>query len=741
MTDSVFRAYKNLGELVIDAVLLPAWSPDGKSLGFLTGPADRREGWRVDLETGKKAALFDIVRLRAAIKQATGMTPPGEGVPFAQFGFAGVNTIAFAVDADQVTLDLDSYEARKVPPPSAIDTYMGLSEQARRQPRPFKRSMPLVDQIDAYEVTSPDGEWLLSIQNRNIALRSTCDGRPVVITSDGTPEVEWTIDWLNPLLAMLGMAAPVTNWSPQSDKIAVYKVDNRGVAQVPQPHYLKRYDEVVLRYAAKAGGRLETYTLYVIDVARQAPVEIQLGDTRDTYPVFAGWLPDGSGLVIFQMSRDCRRVDVHLADPASGRTRHLFTEEGKTFVRIHHDIYYGRKTGLTLTPDGQSLLWLSERDGFRHIYRYDLQGKLLGQITSGPWPVDAVTQVIGDQVYFTAHSDPERPYDLHLCRAPLAGGETKQLTAAPGRHTVMIAPNGKVFLDTHSAPEQPPVTELRTLGGACLNEAVSCADISPLKAVGFTPPEEFCVKAADGTTDLWGVMFKPHDFDPAKKYPVIEYIYGGPQIAVVNHAFTTGDPFSGAAARLAQLGCIAVILDARGTPERSKAFHDTVYLDWAGALVADHAAAIRQLAERYPFIDGSRVGITGHSWGGYSSARCLLEAPDVYKAAVSSAPGYDPYASVLYECYLGLPQQNPGAYRAANVIPLAPKLERALMIACGTSDHSTWTDAMKLSEALIRAGKEHDFVVLPGQPHGWDSVHDEYYQRKLVAFFRRHLDF
>ena len=735
----MFDAYRNLSKLVLDAKLVPTWSPDGKTVGFLMGPAEQRRGWRVDLETGVRSPLFDVAKLRAAIREATGVTPPGQGAPFVQFDFVGPNSIAFAVGADQLVLDLDSYEVDRAPPPSALDIYMGATDTARQTPRAFKRSAPLVDPMNAYEVVSPDGQWLLLIQNHNVAIRSTYDGRMVALTTDGMAEFEWNFDWVNPMFAMLGMAVPVTNWSPDGEKIAVYKVDNRGVARLAQTHFLKRINETVFRTGAKAGGTLEKYTLYVLDVAGGAPIEIDIGDTRDTYPVHAGWLPDGSSLVIFRMSRDCRRVELFLADPFTGKVDPLFSEEGKTFIRVHHDVYYHRKLGLTIAPDGGHLLWLSERDGFKHLYQYDLDGRLVAQLTSGEWPVDAVTKVVGDHVYFTAHPDPQRPYDLHLCRVPLAGGAIEQLTKAPGRHSVIIAPNGKVFLDTHSAPDRPPVTDLRTVDGKCLSEVVLKADISKLQEVGFTLPEEFTVKAADGSTDLWGVMYKPHDFNPAKKYPVIEFIYGGPQIAAVDHGFPVGQSMATEALVLTQLGCICVMLDARGTPERSKAFHDAIYKDWATALVADHASAIWQLSEKYDFVDGTRVGVTGHSWGGYSSTRLLLDAPNVYKCAVSSAPGYDPFSSVLYECYLGLPQQNKDAYCAADVVALAPKLEGALMIACGTSDHFCWIDAMKLSEALIRAGKKHDFVVLPGQGHGYDMVHSNYFQVKRAAFFTKHL--
>jgi dipeptidyl aminopeptidase/acylaminoacyl peptidase len=739
MVNPTFDAYQNLGELVTDAMLMPAWSPDGKVMGFVSGPADDRRAWRVDLESGQKTELYDTERLRAAVTKATGVTPSGRGAPFAHFGFVGPNTIAFAVGADQLTVDLDQYEAHLAPKPSQIDAFMGSSEQVRRTPRPFTLRWPLMGSIEAQEVTSPDGQWLLSTQNHNIALRSGYDGRSVTLTDDGAPQVEWTFDWSNQALAAMGMGVPTTNWSPQSDRIVVYKLDNRGVAQLARQHFLKRYDETLFVNGTIAGGVLETATVHILDVASRQTTQIDLGDTRNTYPVAAGWLPDGSGLVIFQMSRDCSRVDIKLADPATGACRPLFTEQNDTFVRIHHDVYYGRKLGLWLTPDGQNILWLSDRDGYMHIYKYDLDGKLVGQLTSGAWPVDQVSQVLGDHVYFTAHTDQKRPYDLHFCRVPLAGGAMEQLTGAPGKHHAMLAPNGQVFLDTHSAPDREPATELRTLGGAVLNAEVNKADISKLKEVGFTAPEEFVVKAADGVTDLWGVMYKPHDFDPKKKYPLIEYIYGGPQLAVAEHAFPS---LMGAMAmRLAQLGCITVMLDARGTPERGRVFHNAIYRDWAGALVADHAGAIKQLAERHDFIDGERVGITGGSWGGYASSRCLIEAPDVYKAAVSQSPGYDPYSSVLYECYLGMPQKNPDAYQAANILALAPKLERPLMIACGTADQMCWRDAMQMSEALVRAGKDYEFVAMPDQGHGFDSVHQTFYMRKLAEFFGKHLQF
>jgi dipeptidyl-peptidase-4 len=740
-SSSAVDAYKDLSALISDATLMPAWSPDGTCMGFTSGSGEQRQAWRVDLASGEKSALLDVPALREALRKATGVTPAGKGVPFEHFAFITPTMIAFSVGADRFTYDLASGLAFVAPAPGMIDTLMGLSVEARTTPRPFKRSMPLVDPTDAYEAPSPDGRFLLSIQDHNVSLRATVDGRARPLTTDGSADVQWNIDWTNPMLVMLGLVPPVTNWSPRGDRIAAYRVDYRGVYQTPQVHYLKQEDEVVYRPYCKAGGVLEKQSLFVLDaVGGRPPVEIQLGETRDTYPCFAGWLPDGSELIVFSMTRDCHRAQVFAANPVTGATRLLLTEECATFVRMHHDIFYARKPGLSITPDGRHLLWMSERDGWKHIYQYDLNGELVAQLTRGDWAACDVVRVVGNELIFTAHADPSRPYDVHLCSVPLGGGKMTVLTEGQGKHQCSIAPDGKTFLDTRSTPSEPPVTALRRIDGTLLNPEIAKADISKLQQVGFAAPEQFCVKAADGSTDLWGVMYKPHDFDPEKKYPVIEFIYGGPQVAVADHGFATVSlSQSGMALRIAQYGYLVVVIDARGTPERSKAFHDSCYGSFSGTMTADHAAAMRNLAALYPYVDLDRVGITGGSWGGYSSWRCLAEQPEVYKAAVCLAPSFDPYSCVLYECYIGLPQDNPDGYRQAELYPLAAQLQGEVMIAGGTSDHATWTDAIKMSEALIRAGKLHQFVVLPEQYHGPDTVHFDYYYRCMAAFFDQHV--
>lgn len=642
---------------------------------------------------------------------------------------------------DASPMDFAAAAAAAVPVFDPVGDLLGLSAAARMTPKTYKRTTPMVDPMDAQELLSPDASIYLSTQDGNLAARSTKDGRSFLLTTDGTPDHEWRFDWSNPLYAALGLTVPVTNFSPDGTRLGAYKVDHSGVAQSAQMHYLKRSEEIVHRYSAKAGGTLERYTLHIVDLFGKPTVALDLGDPTDTYPVFAGWLPDSSEVILFVMTRDCRRVDVLAADPRTGATRSLFSEVGETFVRIHHDVYFGRKLGLTITPDGSEILWESERSGFKHLYRYDLEGKLLGALTEGDFPIEKIVGFAEGWVYLTARTDPSRPYDEHICRVPAAGGPLEVLTGdVPGVHTATLSPTGKAILDTSSAVDRAPSVALRSPDGTFIRE-VHRPDTTELDSWGLTPVEEFSVKAADGVTDLWGILLKPRNFDPAGSYPVIEYIYGGPQMQLTPHTFTYASVHGGTLAALTELGACVVVLDARGTPGRSKAFHDVVYKNWAGHLADDHAEAIKQLAAQRPYLDLDRVGVTGHSWGGYSSTRLLADRPDVYKAALSSAPGYDPYASVLYECYLGLPQDPGGVaiYDAANALGRAAAIERPLVIACGTSDHATWIDAVKMSEELIQAGVQHELMVLPEQYHGYDVVHDAYYHRKMSLFFAAHL--
>jgi dipeptidyl aminopeptidase/acylaminoacyl peptidase len=351
-------------------------------------------------------------------------------------------------------------------------------------------------------------------------------------------------------------------------------------------------------------------------------------------------------------------------------------------------------------------------------------------------------------VYFYARAE-ERLYDTNLYRVPLDGGAMQRLTEGVGQHAVQMSPSLQVFVDTYSSPRTPPRVVLRRADGSQL-EMLSEADISALQATGWRPPEEFVVPAADGVTPLYGTMFLPNDFDPSRKYPVVEYIYGGPQVVVAPHTFAagqaggqTGSLLGGTFQRaLAQLGFIVLTLDARGTVGRSQAFHEFSYGHFGTTVIPDHAAALRHLAAELPYMDMSRVAIMGLSWGGYNVIRALLTAPDVYHLGIASNPGIDmeDHFGEWAEGVMGTIEENPEGYREASNILAAGNLQGRLLLIQSTADTNvTLSATMKMINALIDAGKPYDLVLLPEQTHHPLGTRQAYWVDVMKRYLVEHL--
>jgi dipeptidyl aminopeptidase/acylaminoacyl peptidase len=335
-------------------------------------------------------------------------------------------------------------------------------------------------------------------------------------------------------------------------------------------------------------------------------------------------------------------------------------------------------------------------------------------------------------VYFTAHADQQRPYDTHLYRVSLEGGPFTQLTEGSGQHAVQIAPSKGFFLDTHSSVERAPAVELRQVDGTLL-QTVSKANIDALKELKWKPPEEFVVKAADGKTDLYGVLYKPYDFDPNKKYPVIDDMNAG-----TPRTFLQGQ---WGPQVLAQLGFVVFLVDGRGTGERGKEFDDVVYGKIGRYEIPDHAAALKQVVKIRPYLDLTRVGVIGHSWGGYFALRAMLQASDVYHVGVASAPITDIAEHWGNELFLGPPKGNQEGYEYASNLRLAGNLKGKLLLIHGTSDRAVpLSHTMKMVEAFIQEGKPYDLIVLPGQGHAGFSEKNRMYWRDAVRrYFQEHL--
>ena len=723
--EAAYQAYLDFQRMIDGGRIVPNWLPDGSTFWYASGGPNDREILKVDPDGNSEEPFFDTARLRAALAESLGHEPAGEGVPFERFQVVAPGTVSFSLEGVSWSLNLDDYSLARQPPPSAFSLELVRSEAERGVPGTFLRERFLgLGRMPSPEALSSDGQWVATVRDNNLALRATVDGQEVPVTNDGTDRVFWDVE------AVLWQP-----WSPTSEQIAVVRQHAEGMPIIPTIKWLKPVEEVLEVFTMPAGVDLYRSELYLLDIHSRQPRHVDMGDNADHYVRVLTWLPDGSELLVARYDRLLTRVELLAVDARTREVRTIMTESSETFLTNHHEAIWAEETGFFLLPDASGFIWNSERSGWDHLYHYGIDGRLVRQLTSGEWPVKDVVRVDQDNgwVYFTGHGDQARPYDTHLYRVGLNGRGFAQLTAGIGQHKASMSPSAEYFVDTFSNVDAPPRTELRA-GDGRLVRVLDEADIGRLTAVGWVPPEEYVVKAADGETDLWVTMYFPNDFDPKRKYPVIEYIYAGPQTTWRPMDF--GDdlgPFGALVGNLvnfpralAQLGFLVVILDGRGTPERSKAFHDTVYMNWGQFEIADHSGAIRQLGERLPFMDLDRVGVMGASWGGHFTFRAMTQAPDLYKVGISSVPGYSSRRFTLYEVYLGMPQDNKAGYDAADALALAPLLEGELLQIGGINDTGTQADMFQMTERLIRLGKQHRSMIYPDTGHGAFGKTGEY---------------
>jgi dipeptidyl-peptidase 4 len=736
--------------LIVGGVIEPHWMLDGASFWYLQGAPENTLILRVDGESGALAPLFDVVRTRKALAKCTGREPPHHGLPFETFLELGAGRYLFVFGGAEYILSTESYTVEAAAADSSLAGRARAAMPAqqvdptdRYAPRLYQRPMWLTEALFVRETPSPDRRWYASLKDGNIVLRAPVDDRTVALTTDGTSEFGWDVESTRATLTA-GMAAGTHHlepWSPDGNRLFAMKVDRRAVPVLPFVRYLKRDEEACGNKIQRAGGPLDIAHPHVIDVLSRRARRLELGDTEDQYFTLIGWWPDGSEVLFSRHSRDFKNVDVLAGNPLDGSVRVVLAERAETFVAIQHEVIYFGDNHITMLPDGSGLIWRSARSGWNHLYLYGKDGTLIRPLTSGDFAAMDVVALdqAGGWVYFTAHHDTDRPYDTHLCRVGLDGTRLERLTSLDGENAITLSPSKKTFTVVNSRPDRPFRTDFHRCDGKRL-AAVEQADVTALDALGYVRSEEFTVTAADGKTVLWGVIHKPADFDPHKKYPLIDHVYGGPQITISSHNFGFGLNSRARLDRaLAQLGYIVITLDARGTPERSKAFQDVVYRNWGRHEIPDHVAAIEQLAHRHTWIDLDRVGVWGHSWGGYYTIRALAQAPDTFHVGVASAPGLDPYDLILYEPYLDLPTRAKDVYDHACLYSWADRITGKLMMIAGTSDPMVYSNTVQMAHYLIQAGIDHEFVVLPEGYHSFFGKNEDYFVLKLVKHFETHL--
>ncbi len=568
---------------------------------------------------------------------------------------------------------------------------------------------------DVYEVRSPDGRWFAGTEDDDLYVRPIDASEHARLTHNGSEELRWSV---------LG-----ATWTSDSKRIACFRIDDRGVTKMPIVHWLHTVEEVEWIVYPRVGGHIPQQELWLIDVPDGNAVQVDWRTDEQERVIFGDWLVGGDFLLA-RMGTDHRRLSVLIADGRTGASREILMESSDTFIF---------EPKITMLPSGSGFVFRSERDGWAHVYRYTMDGTLEAQLTKGEFPVGRVVAIDENAgwVYLTAQAE-ERVYDEHLYRVRLDGSEFTRLTEGDGQHDVTLSPSKRVFVDTHSCATRPARTEVRAADGTLL-ATIAEADISALVSAGWQEPEEFIVKAADGETDLYGVLYKPRDFDPSTRYPVVESMYAGPQMTWAPRRFV---PDSGRFPQaLAQLGFVTFVVDGRGTPGRSKAFHNVVYGNFGHSEVPDHVAVLRNLAATRPWMDLDRVGLLGGSWGGYLVLRAGILEPDVYKAIVSMYPNvdFDDHDAGL-EMFMGWREERPERYASASCLDKVDRIKAELLLVHGTNDvNVTFSCTMKLVHALAEAMKDYELVVLPEQSHALQGTGQIYTQERVRRFFARHL--
>ena len=569
---------------------------------------------------------------------------------------------------------------------------------------------------------SPDGKWTAIVKDDNVCLREA-DGKEIALTRDGKPECGY------------GMLS----WSPDSKSLVAWRIepgDRKEVYLVESSPRDGGRAKLHTRPYPLPGDKFTAFDLCLIDVASGKTVGCEVDKVTFGSPRIR-WSKDGRTFTYQQVDRGHQRFRLTEVDARTGKARNLIDEKSETFIWTAHAESVGVPM-VTWLEKSDEIVYASERDGWRHLYLIDAKtGEVKNPITRGEYVVRGIDRIDEEkrQFWFRASgkNTDQDPYFTHNYRVNFDGTGQVALTEGNGTHTAQFSPDRKYLIDTYSRVDRPPVHELRRTSDGKLVCQLEEADVTDLKATGWEPPEVFVAKGRDGKTDIWGIICRPRDFDPAKKYPVIEQIYAGPQGSFVPKAFSPSRRFSD----LTDLGFIVVQMDGMGTANRSKAFHDVCWKNLKDAGFPDRILWHQAAAKKYQYYDISRVGITGGSAGGQNSTGALLFHGDFYKVAVSGCGCHDNRMDKASwnEQWMGYPVGP--QYAASSNIDNAHHLTGKLLLIVGEMDTNVPTESTyRLCDALIKAGKDFDFLMVPGGGHGMGGA---YGRRRLLDFFVRHL--
>ena len=675
------------------------WTPDGKRISYLerkaTGAEPALELWTMDRATGERKVLVNAETLKATMQPERASTTQGTGLARVQaegYRWSPTNeALLFSGSGNIVLLDLKTMTSK------ALVT----GEDDVEDPK-----------------FSPDGKWVSFVRKFNLWVVSVATAQATALTTGGSEEIlKGKLDWVYP--EELNTVTAYW-WSPDSSKIAYYQMDERPVTRYP-----------IMDMSSPAGGA--TYTRYpqtgeanpivtvgVVAVTGGETKWMDTGADKDVYIPRVDWLRDSAHVAIQRLNRGQNHLDLVFCDISTGTSTTALTETDKYWINISDDLYF--------FADNKRFLWSSERTGFRHYYLYDLSGKLLDQLTSGDWGITgnggfgpgttSHPAVDEEHQYIYFASNKENPTGTQLYRLALRDKNIMQITHGGGTHSVTMSPDASAFVDEYSNAMTPTRQDLDRADGsrvAVINEGkvpeLADYDLSPLEFVDVT--------AADASTKLCASILKPPHFDPAKKYPVLVNVYGGPGVQNVR------DDWEGLMLlweeMMAEKGYIILSVDNRGSMGRGHAFETPIYHQFGKVELEDQLAGLKYL-NSLGYVDSSRIGLMGGSYGGYMTLYALFNAPDTFRMGVSMSPVTDwrLYDTAYTERYMGRPQDNAEAYANSSPVNQAAKLKGKLMLVHGTGDDNVhFANTTELLNALLDSSRYPDqLMIFPGRGHG-----------------------
>ena len=716
---------KQYDSLVVNLPDPPVWQESADRFVYRKTVEGGHEFMMVDAATLTKQPAFDHAKLAAALSTASGTPYTAVTLPFPRFRFVDKDSaITFFFENALWRCDLQAYTCAKQ------KRHPG--EEADADDYGYDNT-PKAENSETRTLASPDGKWLAYILNYNVFVRSKDGKQTLGLSQDGSEDNYYAFSTLA--------------WSPDSSHLVTYRIRpgyKRVITYVESSPKDQLQPEVSTMVYPKPGDVLALPQPVLFDVAAKQEYPIDNALFPNPYDLSpAQWWKDSRGFTFEYNQRGHQIYRIIEVDAHTGHARALITEQSDTFINYEPLVDNQYDTGKIYrhdVNDGKEIIWASERDGWEHLYLFNGRtGALENQITKGHWVVRAVNRVDDEkrQIWFEASgmNPGEDPYFVHAWRINFDGTGLTPLTPAEANHYVAFSPDGKYYVDLWSRVDLAPTMALYRTDDNKQLMVVEQADITKLEAAGWRPPEVFKAKGRDGVTDIWGLIYRPVNLDPQKKYHVIEDIYAGPQGSFVPKSFSTRiEP-------LTQLGFVVVQIDGMGTNNRSRAFHDVAWKNLKDAGFLDRILWHKAVAAKYPWYDISDgVGIFGTSSGGQSSMGALLFHPDFYTVAVSNSGCHDNRMDKIWwnEQWMGWPVGP--QYSESSNVDNAWRLQGKLLLIYGEMDHNVDPSSTpQVVDRLIRANKTFDLLMVPDADHGTRGPFAYYTERKTYDFFVRNL--